>query len=122
MSFVEIRETIVQMEESKLTEQEVKQILTCVPTSEEADMLSEYTANPSVLGKSEQFLCELMKISRLEHRMNALYFKRRFPDRLDEIKPSIEAVIKATKDLRTNKKLLRLLGVCRCFFKFSTFK
>ncbi len=39
------------------------------------------------LGMAEQFFVEMMKIERYEQRLRALYFKRRFQERLDELMP-----------------------------------
>lgn len=81
----EIRTAILQVDETVLTEQTVKQFLAFVPTAEEKGKLTAYTDNPEALAKGDRFFVEMMKIDRYEARLKAWYFKMTFRERFREL-------------------------------------
>ncbi|KAJ3283018.1 Dishevelled associated activator of morphogenesis 2 [Borealophlyctis nickersoniae] len=113
----ELRSSILEMNIDKIGEDMVKQFLSHgVASKEEASMLQDYVGSgPGVdgrvreLGKAEQFLWEMLKIPRLEQRLNAMYFKSKFLERVSDIRPDIETVHTASKNLKSSKKLVKLL-------------
>jgi diaphanous 1 len=60
ISFQELRQAVIGMQEEKLGEQLIKQLLVYIPTSDEQEALSDYADNPFQLGKAEQFYLEVI--------------------------------------------------------------
>ncbi|KAI8926996.1 formin homology 2 domain-containing protein [Entophlyctis helioformis] len=115
VSFTELRDTLIQMQEDKVSETLIKQFQVNKPTPEDLELIKEYTggkeAKVSELGKAEQFLWEMSKVPRLDQRLNVLNYKLKFRDRVLENKPQIEAVFEASNQLKDNKKIAKLLQV-----------
>ncbi|KAL5035841.1 hypothetical protein BDV3_005682 [Batrachochytrium dendrobatidis] len=115
LSYSEIREALLQMQEDKISETLIKQLQVNKPTPEDIELIKEYTggkdAKLSALGKAEQFLWEISKVPRLDQRLNVLNYKLKFQDRIIENKPQIEAVMEAATQLKDNKKIARLFQV-----------
>lgn len=86
-SFQEIKSALFEMDESKLTEQLLKSFLTYCPTSEELSILAAYRGKVEELSKADRFFLETNTIDHYEDRLQALYFKHRFNDRLAELAP-----------------------------------
>lgn len=60
MSFQEIREALLKLDEDKLTEQMIVQFLETVPSPEELALLSDFPEEEKIkLGVAEQFLAEV---------------------------------------------------------------
>ncbi|KAI8837101.1 formin homology 2 domain-containing protein [Chytridium lagenaria] len=115
--FSEIRDAVLSVDESILTETIVKQFIAFIPTEEEVgvirDFIEEGGGAPAdrlkELGKAEQFFYEMSKIPRYQNRLNAIYFKFRFSERLEELKPNILALLNASKQIKESKKLSKLM-------------
>lgn len=58
--FVEIRQAIWNLDPTVLTIDRVQILLKTIPSDTEMDLLTQYAADPSRLGISEQFCLELM--------------------------------------------------------------
>lgn len=111
LSFTEIKEAVLQMAEEKLSDTFVKQLLNYIPTTEEQTALSENLDTYDQLGKPEQFYIEMMKISRYEQRLQALTLKRKLPERLEELRPSLFYLISASKEVIHSSKLKKMLEI-----------
>ena len=55
------------------------------------------------------------RISHYEQRLKCLYFKKKFQERMNECKPKVEAVLKASREVYSSKKLRRLLEIVLAF-------
>ncbi|KAG5458339.1 MAG: hypothetical protein BJ554DRAFT_1446, partial [Olpidium bornovanus] len=126
----EIRTAILQVDESVLTEQTIKQFLAFVPTAEEKGKLTAYTDNPEALAKGDRFFLEMMKIDRYEPRLKAWYFKMTFGERFRELEEQefwqlpffntancaslvqdVNAIFAASQALKESKTFLKILEV-----------
>jgi formin 2 len=63
----------------------------------------------SKLGNPEKFSLELEKVPQLEARIKAFVFKLSFDNKKSEIKPDIETLKLASKEVLEAKKLVQLL-------------
>eukprot|EP00842_Homolaphlyctis_polyrhiza_P000076 jgi/Hompol1/1069/HPOL_001173-RA len=115
LSFPEIREALLQMQEDKISETLIKQLQLNKPAPEDIELIKEHIGNSeskiNELGKAEQFLWEVNKVPRLDQRLIALNYKLKFQDRMQENKPQIEAIMEASMQLKDNKKITKLLQV-----------
>ncbi|KAJ3108390.1 Dishevelled associated activator of morphogenesis 2 [Phlyctochytrium bullatum] len=116
--FSELRDAVLSVNEAVLTEQIVKQFLGFVPTEEEMGLIRDYLDDGSAgsveekikeLGKAEQFFHEMSKIPRYQNRLNSIYFRFRFAERLEELKPVVSTLLSASKQIKESKKLAKTM-------------
>ena len=100
------------MNEETLSEQLIKQFMANAPSVEEIESLNEYVGTGkdkaekiAELAKPDQFTYEMMQIPRYEQRLNAMSFKMKFNERLEELKPDIMNLTKASTEVKEAKKL-----------------
>ena len=107
MSFPEIRKAILVIDDTLLTEQLLKNFLEYIPALEEVEALAIYMQGDAAknLGLAEQFFIEMLRIERYEQRLRALYFKRRFQERMDEIVPGVNSLYLACQETKASGKL-----------------
>ncbi|XP_071834837.1 disheveled-associated activator of morphogenesis 1-like isoform X2 [Apostichopus japonicus] len=89
----------------------LEQILKYVPTPEEVSLLSEHAAEKDNMAAADRFMFDLSRIVHFKQRLNCLYFKKKFQERMSECKPKVEAVMKACREIQTSKKLKKLLEI-----------
>lgn len=146
--FSDVVTAILKLDEEILNPGFVTSLLKIVPTAEEVrflnlcnqpfqiEMLKAYPDPPSTLDKPEQFILEvrlnitlnvsyleqIMKVPRLQTRLEAFSFRQQFTDKLSETEPVFfayilytnmeqpcKAVCTASKQLLESKKLTRFL-------------
>ncbi|KNC50204.1 uncharacterized protein AMSG_06348 [Thecamonas trahens ATCC 50062] len=118
LSFAEIRQAIMALDEESLTEQQTKAILGVAPTDEEIGILQGYTDDPKVLGRAERFFMQMIKIPRFQPRLKAFVFKRGFDEAVDDVRPSLDAVLTACNELAESKNFQELLTVILAFANY----
>ncbi|KAJ3127754.1 hypothetical protein HK098_005871 [Nowakowskiella sp. JEL0407] len=115
LSYPEIRQSLIKMDLEKITDEMVKQFLANAPTVEEIEQIKDYLGGDESkfkdLGKPEQFSWEMSKVPKFEFRLNAINYKSHFLERVGEVKPDIETLTKASKQVKESKKLASLLEV-----------
>ena len=57
----------------------------------------------------------LLRIPHYQQRLKCLFFRKTFGDRLGEVRPKVEAVLYASREVVTSKKLRRMLEVVLAF-------
>ncbi|KAH7730319.1 CRE-DAAM-1 protein [Aphelenchoides avenae] len=111
----EIRNSLLSMDEKgKLPKDMLEQMLKFIPTKDELSMLQDTVCKhktPAVLALADRFLFEMGQIPRFEQRLKCLHVIRTFQERIDELKPHLNAVIRASTVLPSNKRLKQLLTV-----------
>lgn len=111
LTFAEIKQAILDVRDDLVPENLLKTLLESAPTSEEEILVRENESNYSQLGKAEQFYCEIIKIDRLSQRLSGMHFKRKFNERVTELLPQLSTVFQACCQIRTSKKLQKILEV-----------
>ncbi|KAI8903193.1 hypothetical protein EDD86DRAFT_250600 [Gorgonomyces haynaldii] len=114
IGYHEIRDALIQMKDNEiLNETLIGLIQSNAPTPEEIEMIKDYVKEhkQADLGKPETFILEMSQVPRLNQRLFLLLFKLRFQERLQETLPVVEAVLKASKEVRSSEKLRKLLQV-----------
>nr|XP_008124114.1 PREDICTED: disheveled-associated activator of morphogenesis 2 isoform X2 [Anolis carolinensis] len=116
LSNEEIRQAILKMdEEEDLAKDMLEQLLKFVPEKSDIDLLEEHKHEIDRMARADRFLYEMSRIDHYQQRLQALFFKKKFPERLAEAKPKVEAILLASKELVRSKHLKQLLEVVLAF-------
>lgn len=109
----EIRDGIIKLDEAMFELGTLKALETFVPTDEEMEQIKDYlkTGDIKMLGKAEQFFVLIDPIPNLAERYKAFVYKLTFPLKMGEIKPDVETLIKATKQVKESKNFLKFMEV-----------
>ena len=112
----EIVAIVISMDqEEKLSKDMVEQMLKIIPQQEENNLFSSHVADIELFARADRYLYEMSKIPRFEQRLKALYYKKCFGERIGEIKPKIECLIRSCKQVTRSKRLRTLLEVILVF-------
>uniref|UniRef100_A0A1I7YAJ6 FH2 domain-containing protein n=1 Tax=Steinernema glaseri TaxID=37863 RepID=A0A1I7YAJ6_9BILA len=111
----EIRTAMLTMDEKgRIPKDMIEQMLKYVPSREEMNLLKEAVEkykSPAVLAIADRFLLEVGQIPRYEQRLKCLHIMRTYKERVDELMPCINSVIRASDLISSNKKLKQFLAV-----------
>ncbi|XP_066923009.1 disheveled-associated activator of morphogenesis 1-A-like isoform X2 [Clytia hemisphaerica] len=111
-----IREAVCTMDvEDRLTRDMVEQMLKFIPTPDEANLFNTHANESHQFAAGDSYLYEMSKIPHFEQRLKALYYQKGFSERVGDIKPKIECVIRACKQVSRSKRLKTLFEVILCF-------
>ncbi|XP_023780297.1 disheveled-associated activator of morphogenesis 2-like isoform X2 [Cyanistes caeruleus] len=116
LSNEEIRQAILKMDEQEdLAKDMLEQLLKFIPEKSDTDLLEEHKHEIERMARADRFLFEMSRIDHYQQRLQALFFKKKFPERLAEAKPKVEAILLASKELIRSKRLRQLLEVVLAF-------
>ncbi|KAK7133205.1 hypothetical protein R3I94_015168 [Phoxinus phoxinus] len=116
LSNEEIKRAILTMDEQEdLPKDMLEQMLKFVPEKSDVDVLEEHKHELDRMAKADRFLYEMSRINHYQQRLQSLYFKKKFAERIAEIKPKVEALIKASKEVLHSRNLKQLLEVVLAF-------
>uniref|UniRef100_A0A8C9V2Y7 Dishevelled associated activator of morphogenesis 1b n=1 Tax=Scleropages formosus TaxID=113540 RepID=A0A8C9V2Y7_SCLFO len=116
LSNEEIKRAIMTMDEQEdLPKDMLEQLLKFVPEKSDVDLLEEHKHELDRMAKADRFLYEMSRISHYQQRLQSLYFKKKFAERIAEIKPKVEALTKASKEVLQSRNVRQLLEVVLAF-------
>uniref|UniRef100_A0AAZ3RZQ5 Disheveled-associated activator of morphogenesis 1-like n=1 Tax=Oncorhynchus tshawytscha TaxID=74940 RepID=A0AAZ3RZQ5_ONCTS len=112
----EIKRAILTMDEHEdLPKDMLEQLLKFVPEKSDVDLLEEHKHELDRMAKADRFLYEMSRINHYQPRLQSLYFKKKFAERIVEVKPKVEALIRASKEVLQSRNLKQLLEVVLAF-------
>ncbi|XP_063803453.1 disheveled-associated activator of morphogenesis 1 isoform X2 [Pseudophryne corroboree] len=112
----EIKRAILTMDEQEdLPKDMLEQLLKFVPEKSDIDLLGEHKHELDRMAKADRFLFEMSRINHYQQRLQSLYFKKKFAERVAEVKPKVEAIRSASKQVLQSKSLKQLLEVVLAF-------
>ncbi|XP_022097351.1 disheveled-associated activator of morphogenesis 1-A-like isoform X2 [Acanthaster planci] len=112
----EITKAVLSMDQGEdIPKDMLEQLLKYVPTPEEVALVKEHERELDSVARADRFLYEMGKINHYEQRLKCLYFKKKFQERMGECKPKVEAVLKASKELSSSKRLRKVLEIILAF-------
>ncbi|XP_031733727.1 disheveled-associated activator of morphogenesis 2-like isoform X3 [Anarrhichthys ocellatus] len=98
MSNEEIKRAILEMDErEELAKDMLEQLLKFVPEKSDIDLLEEHKHELERMARADRFLFEMSRIDHYQQRLQALFFKKKFAERLAETKPKVEGKDKLTR-------------------------
>ncbi|KAK2496245.1 hypothetical protein MC885_004339 [Smutsia gigantea] len=112
LSNEEIRQAILKMDEQEdLAKDMLEQLLKFIPEKSDVDLLEEHRHEIERMARADRFLYEMSRIDHYQQRLQALFFKKKFQERLTEAKPKVEAILLASRELIRSKRLMQMLEV-----------
>uniref|UniRef100_A0ACB8G5Z1 Disheveled-associated activator of morphogenesis 1 n=1 Tax=Sphaerodactylus townsendi TaxID=933632 RepID=A0ACB8G5Z1_9SAUR len=96
-------------EQEDLPKDMLEQLLKFVPEKADIDLLEEHKHELDRMAKADRFLFEMSRINHYQQRLQSLYFKKKFAERVAEVKPKVEAIRAASKEVFHSKSLKQLL-------------
>ncbi|KAG5857965.1 hypothetical protein ANANG_G00025050 [Anguilla anguilla] len=119
MSNEEIKRAILEMDErEELAKDMLEQLLKFVPEKSDIDLLEEHKHELERMARADRFLFEMSRIDHYQQRLQALFFKKKFAERLAETKPKAEAILCASREVMRSKRLTKTLEVVLAFGNF----
>ncbi|XP_051878521.1 disheveled-associated activator of morphogenesis 1 isoform X1 [Pristis pectinata] len=116
LSNEEIKRAILTMDEQEdLPKDMLEQLLKFVPEKSDIDILEEHKHEIERMAKADRFLYEMSRIPHYQQRLQSLYFKKKFAERVAEVKPKVEAIRLSSKEVLQSKNLKQLLEVVLAF-------
>ncbi|KAK1893779.1 Disheveled-associated activator of morphogenesis 1 [Dissostichus eleginoides] len=112
----EIRHAVLSMDEQEdLPKDMLEQLLKFVPEKSDIELLEEHKHELDRMAKADRFLYDMSSINHYQQRLQSLYFKKKFAERVAEIKPKIKALSVASQEVVQSGALLQLLEVVLAF-------
>ncbi|KAK2494439.1 hypothetical protein MC885_021783, partial [Smutsia gigantea] len=112
----EIKRAILTMDEQEdLPKDMLEQLLKFVPEKSDIDLLEEHKHELDRMAKADRFLFEMSRINHYQQRLQALYFKKKFAERVAEVKPKLEAIRFGSEEVLRSRGLKRLLEMVLAF-------
>ncbi|KAM8780020.1 disheveled-associated activator of morphogenesis 2 isoform 1-T2 [Rhynchonycteris naso] len=112
LSNEEIRQAILKMDEQEdLAKDMLEQLLKFIPEKSDVDLLEEHKHEIERMARADRFLYEMSRIDHYQQRLQALFFKKKFQERLVEAKPKVEAILLASRELTRSRRLKQMLEV-----------
>uniref|UniRef100_A0A8C0UWX9 Dishevelled associated activator of morphosis 1 n=1 Tax=Cyanistes caeruleus TaxID=156563 RepID=A0A8C0UWX9_CYACU len=116
LSNEEIKRAILTMDEQEdLPKDMLEQLLKFVPEKGDIDLLEEHKHELDRMAKADRFLFEMSRINHYQQRLQSLYFKKKFAERVAEVKPKVEAIRAGSKAVLQSTSLQQLLEVVLAF-------
>ncbi|XP_023619011.1 disheveled-associated activator of morphogenesis 1 isoform X2 [Myotis lucifugus] len=112
----EIKRAILTMDEQEdLPKDMLEQLLKFVPEKSDIDLLEEHKHELDRMAKADRFLFEMSRINHYQQRLQSLYFKKKFAERVAEVKPKVEAIRSGSEEVFRSSALKQLLEVVLAF-------
>ncbi|XP_034640126.1 delphilin isoform X3 [Trachemys scripta elegans] len=109
LSHIELRQILMTMESDRLESSHIKQLLLYAPDAEEVQQYQNYQDNPSKLSEPDQFVLQMLSVPEYKTRLRSLYCKTTLQEKAEEIRASYECICKASLELKSSKKLAKIL-------------
>ncbi|KAL9253335.1 Formin-like protein [Drosera capensis] len=105
----ELMNSVLSLDESALSADQVDNLVKFCPTKEERELLKGYTGDYAALGKCEQFFLELIKVPRVDVKLQVFSFKLRFNTQVSDLRNNLKIVNSASDEIRSSNKLKRIM-------------
>ncbi|XP_035820013.1 formin-like protein 12 isoform X6 [Zea mays] len=93
------------LDDSVLDADQIENLIKFCPTKEEMELLKNYSGDKEALGKCEHFFLELMKVPRVESKLQIFAFKIQFQSQIRDVRKNLQTVSSACEELRSSEKL-----------------
>lgn len=112
----EIRLAIMTMDDLEdLPKDMLEQLLKFVPEKSDIELLEEHKHELDRMAKPDRFLYDMSRINHYQQRLQSLYFKKKFAERVADVKPKLKALSLASGEVVQSGTLRQLLEVVLAF-------
>lgn len=105
----ELREVLMNMTTDRLEPAHIKQLLLYAPDDEEVKQYERFEQDPAKLSDPDQFIFQMLMVPEYKTRLKSLHFKTTLQEKMEEMKVAFDYVYKASVELRSSKKLAKIL-------------
>ncbi|KAB5571160.1 hypothetical protein PHYPO_G00221820 [Pangasianodon hypophthalmus] len=109
MPYDEIRDVVLQVDEEKLSEALIQNLIKNLPEQKELSALAELKSEYEELCESEQFGIVMSSVKLLRPRLNGILFKLTFEEQVNNIRPDIMNVTFACEEVKKSEGFSKLL-------------
>ncbi|KAL4076317.1 hypothetical protein J3A83DRAFT_2174705 [Scleroderma citrinum] len=96
-----IRSALLDLDDSRLSVDDLRAINRHLPTSEELARIKEF-GDTAKLSKADRYFSEIMTVPRLPQRLDCMTFRLRFELDVSEIRPELKTIRDACKEMRSS--------------------
>lgn len=108
MSLPDIRNAIVELDDNKLGIDDLRAMTRYLPTPDEVARIKDH-GDVSKLAKADQYFAQIISIPRLSERLNCMVYRRKLELDIEELRPELEHLRNASKELRASLRFKRVL-------------
>ncbi|KAF4085507.1 hypothetical protein AMELA_G00095880 [Ameiurus melas] len=109
MPYDEIRDVVLEVDEEKLSEALIQNLIKNLPEQKELSSLAELKSEYEELCESEQFGIVMSSVKLLRPRLNGILFKLTFEEQVNNIRPDIMNVTFACEEVKKSESFSKLL-------------
>ncbi|KAL6117515.1 diaph2 [Pungitius sinensis] len=109
LPYEEIRDIVLQVDEERLSESLIQNLIKNLPEQKELNALAELKGEYEELVESEQFGIVMSSVKLLRPRLNGILFKLTFEEQVNNIRPDIMNVTFACEEVKKSESLCKLL-------------
>uniref|UniRef100_A0A8C5TZ10 Protein diaphanous homolog 2 n=1 Tax=Malurus cyaneus samueli TaxID=2593467 RepID=A0A8C5TZ10_9PASS len=109
LPYEEIKNIILEVDEEKLSESLIQNLVKNLPEQKELNALAELKDEYNDLAEPEQFGVVMSSVKMLRSRLNGILFRLMFEEHVNNIKPDIMAVTLACEELKKSESFSKLL-------------
>uniref|UniRef100_A0A4W3H817 Diaphanous related formin 2 n=1 Tax=Callorhinchus milii TaxID=7868 RepID=A0A4W3H817_CALMI len=109
MSYEEIKNVILEVDEKKLSESIIQNLVRYLPEHKELSTLSQFKDEYDDLCEPEQFGVVMSTVKLLRPRLNSILFKLQFEEYLSNIRPDIMNVTFACEEVKKSENFSKIL-------------
>ncbi|XP_075576527.1 protein diaphanous homolog 2 [Pelecanus crispus] len=109
LPYEEIKNIILEVDEEKLNESLIQNLVKNLPEQKELNALAELKDEYNDLPEPEQFGVVMSSVKMLRSRLNGILFRLMFEEHVNNIKPDIVAVTLACEELKKSESFSKLL-------------
>uniref|UniRef100_A0A8C4Z3Q8 Glutamate receptor, ionotropic, delta 2 (Grid2) interacting protein, b n=1 Tax=Gadus morhua TaxID=8049 RepID=A0A8C4Z3Q8_GADMO len=109
LSPAELRQVLMTVTTERLEPAHIKQLLLYAPDEEEVKRYRQFDQDPTKLSEPDQFIFQMLMVPEYKTRLRSLHFKTTLAEKTEEIKVAYEYIYKASTELRTSRKLAKIL-------------
>ncbi|TCD69991.1 hypothetical protein EIP91_005241 [Steccherinum ochraceum] len=108
LSLPDIRRALLELDDIKLSTDDLKAIGKQLPTTEEIARITDFE-DVGKLAKADQYFSHIMTIPRLSERLECMLYRRKLEIEIEEVRPELNIVRNASHELRASVRFKQVL-------------
>ena len=111
LTFEQIRQAFLEVDENGLTVDNLKALKACLPTSDELEIVRDYSGDVTKLSRADQYFKQILGVPRLAERLSCMLYARQFELDIEELKPELKILREAVDEMNASSKFKTILQV-----------